>query len=77
MQKMQVVTKAEFARRLGVTRGRVSQYAAMGMPVRLDRRLDLSVALQWVRDNIGPTYRPAGGEDVALTDDGLTRLLDG
>ncbi|WP_188904022.1 hypothetical protein [Caldovatus sediminis] len=42
------VTKAELAARLGVTRGRVSQWLAAGLPVGPDGRVPLLAALDWV-----------------------------
>jgi phage terminase Nu1 subunit (DNA packaging protein) len=75
MQEMQVVTKAAFSRLLRVSKPRVSQYVGMGMPVRADGRLDLPVAMRWVRENIGPTC-PAGADNVLSPED-LERILDG
>ena len=44
----QVVSKADLARRLGVSRPRITQLARQGMPVRSDGQLDLQSALSWV-----------------------------
>ena len=60
----EVVSKAEFSRRLGVSKARVSQYLADGLPVRPDGRLDLDRASAWVRANVANTeangYAPLG-----------------
>ena len=50
---MMVVTKSQLADYLGVTRGRVSQYIAQGMPVMLDGRVHFEATLHWIRRNIG------------------------
>jgi hypothetical protein len=46
------VRKSELARRLVVSRPRVSQYVALGMPVRDDGRIELERACEWVIDNV-------------------------
>ena len=76
MSEMQVITKAAFSRLLGISKARVSQYVGMGMPVRADGRLDLPVALRWVRENIAPPW-PAGGWDIELSEADLDALLRG
>ena len=54
MRKVETITKAAFARELGISKPRVSQFVLMGLPVRPDGRLDRVAALQWHRDNIIP-----------------------
>jgi predicted transcriptional regulator len=49
---MTVIRKSELARRLGVSRPRVSQYVALGMPVRDDGRIELERACEWVLGTI-------------------------
>jgi DNA-binding transcriptional regulator YdaS (Cro superfamily) len=49
---MTVVRKSELARRLGVSRPRVSQFVALGLPVRHDGRIDLERACEWVLNNV-------------------------
>ena len=71
----QITTKAGFSRLLGVSKPRVSQYVAMGLPVRADGRLNLDEALRWVRENIVPPWPPARDEDIALSDGDLERIL--
>jgi phage terminase Nu1 subunit (DNA packaging protein) len=51
----ETVTKAAFARTLGVTRSRVTALVKRGLPIRSDGRIDLPAALAWVRENVEPT----------------------
>ena len=46
------VTKAEFARILGISRARVTQYTDMGMPMLSDGTLDLAACRVWVKSNV-------------------------
>jgi hypothetical protein len=55
-----IVTKADFSRMLNISRARVCQYAALGMPVREDGRLNTVLALQWVVGNIMPPDEGGG-----------------
>lgn len=65
---MAVITKSQLADHLGITRGRVSQYLKMGLPVRTDGRVDLSAALNWIKSNVDVSYRGGGAaEAVAKT----------
>lgn len=48
---MQIITKAAFARQLGVSKGRVSHLISAGLPVRSDGSIDLKTALEWVAAN--------------------------
>ena len=48
---VEIVSKAEFATRLNVSKARVSQYVTRGLPVRDDGYLDLSKALAWIEAN--------------------------
>jgi len=45
---MQVVSKAALARKLEVSRARVSQLIGQGLPVRADGKVDLELALEWI-----------------------------
>ena len=45
---IEVITKAELSRILGVSRARVTQYAHMGMPVLSDGKLDKAACLDWL-----------------------------
>ena len=49
---IEVVTKAELSRILGVSRARVTQYAHMGMPVLSDGKLDKAACFDWLRQNV-------------------------
>ena len=49
---IEIVTKAQLSRILGVSRARVTQYAHMGMPVLSDGRLDKAACLDWLRQNV-------------------------
>ena len=49
---VEIVTKAELSRILGVSRARVTQYANMGMPVLSDGKLDKAASLLWLTQNV-------------------------
>ena len=49
-----VISKAELAVALNLSRGRVSQLIRGGLPTRPDGRVDRDVAITWYRDNIVP-----------------------
>ena len=49
---VEIVTKAELSRILGVSRARVTQYAHLGMPVLSDGKLDLAACLEWLSQNV-------------------------
>jgi hypothetical protein len=60
------LTKTELAERLGLTKGRVSQLVAQGLPVEPDDRVDAVEAARWVLDNLrdlkaAPTRQAARG----------------
>ena len=55
-----VETKTAFAARVGLTRGRVSQLIAEGLPVRADGRIDVETGLAWIEDNLDPARRGKG-----------------
>jgi hypothetical protein len=48
-------SKSELAGRLGLSKGRVSQMVADGLPVEPDGRVDALRAAQWVLDNLNDT----------------------
>lgn len=62
-----VIKKSELAAHLGVTRARVSHLIARGLPVRPDKRVDLELALEWMRANVGQQAR--------FTDRGIHRII--
>ena len=41
-------TKTAFAARVGLTKGRISQLVAEGLPVRSDGRIDVAEGLAWI-----------------------------
>jgi predicted regulator of Ras-like GTPase activity (Roadblock/LC7/MglB family) len=45
-------SKTELAKRLGLTKGRISQLVGDGLPVEPDGRVDALAAAQWVLDNL-------------------------
>ncbi|MFN3348889.1 hypothetical protein [Pseudorhodoplanes sp.] len=60
-----VATKAEFAARVGLTRGRISQLIAQGLPVRPDGRIEVEAGLQWMEDNLDADRRNKGGTQAS------------
>lgn len=54
-------TKTEFAARVGLTKGRISQLVADGLPVRADGRIDVEAGLAWMERNLDPSRRGKGG----------------
>lgn len=54
-------TKTEFAARVGLTKGRISQLVADGLPVRPDGRIDVETGLAWMERNLDPSRRGKGG----------------
>jgi hypothetical protein len=47
-----VITKAELARELELSRARISQLCMMGLPVRPDGKLNRAEAVAWVKANV-------------------------
>lgn len=60
-------TKTAFAARVGLTKGRISQLVAEGLPVRPDGQIDVEVGLAWIEDNLDPSRRNKGGAFAAPT----------
>ena len=58
-------TKTAFAARVGLTKGRISQLVAEGLPVRADGQIDVAVGLAWIEDNLDPSRRNKGGVAAA------------
>jgi hypothetical protein len=54
-------TKTAFAERVGLTKGRISQLVAEGLPVRDDGRIDVDAGLAWMENNLDPAKRNKGG----------------
>ena len=51
---MALITKSELAEELGVSRGRVSQLIARGLPVEVGGKVSLELAAYWVLDHVTP-----------------------
>ena len=58
-------TKTAFAARVGLTKGRISQLVAEGLPVRSDGRIDVAEGLAWIETNLDPARRNKGGTAAA------------
>ena len=58
-------TKTGFAARVGLTKGRISQLVADGLPVRPDGQIDVAEGLAWIEDNLDPSRRNKGGVPAA------------
>jgi hypothetical protein len=52
---MTELTKTAFAKHLGVSPGRISQYIRAGMPVRWNGRVNTAKAECWIRSRIHTT----------------------
>jgi hypothetical protein len=57
----QVEAKTAFAERVGLTKGRISQLVAEGLPVRADGQIDVAEGLAWIQNNLDPSRRYRGG----------------
>lgn len=62
-------SKSQFATRVGVTKGRVSQLVAAGLPVREDGRIDIEAGLAWLEANLDPAKRNKGGTKIEAEKD--------
>lgn len=54
-------TKAQFAKRVGVTRGRISQLIGKGLPVTPEGKIDPEAGLAWLEQNLDHDRRGKGG----------------
>src|SRR5277367_6537824 len=54
-----VISKAEFGRRIGLSKGRIYQLVAEGLPFSADRRIDFAKAMRWVDRNLDQHRRVA------------------
>lgn len=59
--KEEAESKADFAARVGLTRGRISQLIAEGLPVQADGRINVEAGLSWMENNLDPDRRNKGG----------------
>jgi hypothetical protein len=69
-------SKSEFAARVGVTKGRVSQLVAAGLPVREDGKIDIETGLAWMEANLDPAKRNKGGAKIEDEMDGGPSLAE-
>ncbi|SHJ16685.1 hypothetical protein SAMN02744035_02809 [Thalassobacter stenotrophicus DSM 16310] len=53
--------KSDFAARVGLTKGRISQLITNGLPVRPDGQIDVAEGLAWIEANLDPVRRNKGG----------------
>jgi hypothetical protein len=80
---MEAISKTELARRLKISKPRVSQLVRAGMPVLPDGKVDAAVALDWIArrtdpsHNIGRRQRGPAGPVVAPTPVGATTKFSG
>lgn len=65
MGRKSILTKAELAAELNLSRGRISQLVAAGLPVRPDGRVLSTVAVAWYKNNIVPHLGAAKGAHPA------------
>jgi hypothetical protein len=54
-------SKADFAQRVGLSRGRISQLIAKGLPVTPQGKVDPDQALKWMQANLDADRRGKGG----------------
>ena len=62
---MEPILKSQFAARLKVSKTRVSQMVAMGMPTTPDGRINVPDALKWIEEHIDTSHRNAVPNRVA------------
>lgn len=55
------LTKAAFAEKVGLTRGRISQLIGQRLPVAAGGKIDVEAGLRWMEDNLDPGRRGKGG----------------
>lgn len=72
------LTRSEFARRIGVSPGRITQLIDRGLPFEVDDRIDLTAGLAWCRRNIDPLGRRADLRDrTEASDEAARRTVEG
>jgi hypothetical protein len=54
---METLLKSEFAKRVHVSKARVSQMIAMGMPLTADGKVDVTAALDWIEGHIDLSHK--------------------
>ena len=87
---MEAILKSEFAKRLHVSKARVSQMVAQGMPVTADGKVDVPAALNWIEQHVDlshgrhnptaatmpPSPAPAAQPPAPMLQAGADRLPD-
>jgi hypothetical protein len=66
MGTIKSISKAGFAKKLGVSKARITAYCQKGMPVLASGLLDESVAREWVRKSILPKPEPGTSDGARL-----------
>jgi hypothetical protein len=72
---IETVSKAEFGRRIGLTRNRVYQLVADGLPVTDDNKIDVAKGKRWVARNLDEHRREARKPKVATTSETRSEKL--
>lgn len=70
-----LVTRADFAREIGRSPARVTQYVAMGMPITDNGLIDRAHARAWMQENLAPNRRK-GGIDAVPAEPSVRVQLD-
>lgn len=66
-------SKTAFAKRVGLSKGRISQLIREGLPVHADGSIEIAVALNWLEQNLDPARRHKAKEVSA---DGTITLAE-
>jgi len=66
LSEPKTLRKIDFAKRVGVTPGRVSQMVKDGLPVEPDGRIDVARGQIWIKANISPTRSAAQSDQNEL-----------
>jgi hypothetical protein len=69
-----ILKKSELAEELHVSCSRVTQFIQRGMPVRVDGRVDLRPACEWVVNNLDP-HNEGMGENGSVARAHASELL--
>ena len=77
MEPLIFLTRSEFARELGVTTTRVTQMVGAGLPVLKGGRVELGLALRWIRHTAVPGRSRYPDRGCRRVDELLRELADG
>lgn len=72
----EIVTKAEFGRRISVSRNRVYQLVADGLPVTADGKVDVAKGKRWVAKHLDKHRRQARKPRLATTSETRSEKLN-